>query len=121
MTPGLTQTAGSNTVSPTKGGPSTPRAVSPPASAGPVEGWEIVQILNTIPQGVTVTNLLKRFQTRVGDEPGQMPRKEWIKIVKDNASFGPDKLLRAKGAPQSPGPAPGAASSASPGPAPPQG
>ncbi len=92
---------GSPRVSSTKGGPSTPNAGQP---TGLVEGWEIERILLTVPQGISITNLVKYFMDRVGEEPGQMPRKEWIKVVRENASFGQDKLLRPKGAPARPRP-----------------
>ena len=39
---------------------------------------------------------MKAFMSRVGDNPGQMPRKDWIKLVKENAIYGGDKLLRRK-------------------------
>ena len=84
---------GSNSGSPTRAGPSTPRAGSP---SGPVDASEIVQALLTFPEGVAVGQLLRHFGARVGDGPGQMPRKEWIKLVKDKAVFGSDKLLRLK-------------------------
>lgn len=71
----------------------SPRAGSP---AGLVEASEIVSALLASPEGISVGALLRQFGNRVGDGPGQMVRKDWIKLVKDNAVFGEDKLLRPK-------------------------
>lgn len=82
-----------STVSPTKGGASPARGTSP---SGPIEASEIVAALPPLPAGISIGNLMKVFMSRVGDNPGQMPRKDWIKLVKENAVYGPDKLLRRK-------------------------
>lgn len=69
------------------------------ARAGVVEAWEIVEALPPLPEGISIGNLMKIFQFRIGDKPGLMERKDWIKLVKDNAAWGSDKLLRLKTAP----------------------
>jgi len=35
------------------------------------------------------------FANRI-DKPGHITKKEWISMVKSNAAFGPDKLMRPK-------------------------
>lgn len=91
---------GSNPGSPggRAGSPGSPasRAASPSASSGNMDAQEIVAALRKIPEGITVGGLLKQFGARIGDNPGQMKRKDWIKLVKENSVFGEDKLLRAK-------------------------
>lgn len=62
-----------------------------------IEAWEIVQALPQLPDGITIGNFLKLFEARVGDKAdGKMPKSDWIKLVKENCSYGPDKLLRRK-------------------------
>jgi transcription initiation factor TFIIF subunit alpha len=40
---------------------------------------------------------MKLFASRVGDLAGQQTsKKEFIRLVKENSSYGPDKLLRPK-------------------------
>lgn len=78
--------------SPSNGGPSTPVSAS---STAPVTKEEIITALNANPQGVTIGKLLGQFKDRV-DGPGKMSRAEWISIVRYNARWGPDKLLRPK-------------------------
>ncbi|KAI1074591.1 Rap30/74 interaction domain-containing protein [Whalleya microplaca] len=91
-------------LSPTKGSPSAPRANSPgsPAQSPTTEyidaitPQEIVDALPPLPQGVTIGGLLKVFQHRL-EKPGYMPRKDWLKLVKENANFNSaEKLLRRK-------------------------
>ncbi|KAH6889112.1 hypothetical protein B0T10DRAFT_487384 [Thelonectria olida] len=86
-----------------RGTPSASRAGSPipnqgGASPGPsgavIEGREILEQIP--PGGISISDLIKPFQGRVGDKPGQMPKGEWIKLVKQICQFGPDKLLRRK-------------------------
>lgn len=79
--------------SPNAAGPSTPAAGG---QGGLVEAWEITQALAANPQGISVGQLMRQFQTRVGEGDGQMSRRDWIKLVKDNAKWGADKLLRPK-------------------------
>ncbi|WYZ45086.1 hypothetical protein EsH8_VIII_000402 [Colletotrichum jinshuiense] len=84
-------TSGSKPGSPIPEGSPAPRAGSP---SGPIEAWEIVDALPQLPGGISIGNLMRRFQGRIGDGPGQMDRKEWIKLVKENCAYGPDKILR---------------------------
>ncbi|KAG7105230.1 Transcription initiation factor IIF subunit alpha like protein [Verticillium longisporum] len=70
-----------------------PRAGSPSRS-GPIEPWEVFAALP--PQGISSTELNRRFNERIGDGPGQTSKAGWINIVKDVAVFGRDKLLRPK-------------------------
>lgn len=63
---------------------------------GLVDSSEIIAALLAEPEGMTVGTLLRGFGTRVGDDAGQMPRKEWIQLVKEIAFIGPDKKLRVK-------------------------
>ncbi|KAJ0168325.1 Transcription initiation factor IIF subunit alpha [Colletotrichum tanaceti] len=86
-------TSGSKPGSPLPEGSPAPRAGSP---NGPIEAWEIVDALPELPGGISIGNLMRRFQGRIGDGPGQMDRKEWIKLVKENCAYGPDKILRRK-------------------------
>ena len=46
------------------------------------------------PDGIGSADLIKHFHGRVGDLPGQMPRTEWIKLVKELCDFGQDRRLR---------------------------
>jgi len=46
------------------------------------------------PEGIAIGDLIKPFQGRVGDKPGQMPKTEWIRLVKQLCDYGPDKRLR---------------------------
>lgn len=71
---------------------SPPRAASP--NGGKVDAAEIVNMLVSMPEGISVSGLLRMFGNRVGEGPNQMSRKDWIKLVKDNAIFCEDKLLR---------------------------
>jgi transcription initiation factor TFIIF subunit alpha len=68
------------------------RAQSP--GAGPIQPHEIVAALPM--EGITIGNLLGVFTARVGGLPGQTEKKEFIRLVKENSSYGPDKLLRPK-------------------------
>lgn len=70
---------------------STTGASPPPSSAG-IEPWEI---LEKIPDGgISIVELIKPFQSRVGIKPGQMAKADWIKLVTRLCEYGPDKLLR---------------------------
>lgn len=65
---------------------------SPSPSTAGIEPWEI---LEKIPEGgISIGELIKPFQTRVGVKPGQMAKKDWIKLVTQLCEYGPDKLLR---------------------------
>ncbi|KJZ79433.1 hypothetical protein HIM_00902 [Hirsutella minnesotensis 3608] len=85
-----------------KGSPSASRANSPnpalggasPGSSGGsgIEPWEILEKIP--PEGIAIGDLIKPFHGRVGDRPGQMPKGEWIKLVKQLCDYGSDKRLR---------------------------
>ncbi|GJN79286.1 transcription Factor IIF, Rap30/Rap74, interaction [Purpureocillium lilacinum] len=84
-----------------KGTPAVSRAGSPnpapgasPSSqaGGAIEPWEILEKIP--PEGIAIGDLIKPFQGRVGDKPGQMPKTEWIRLVKQLCDYGPDKRLR---------------------------
>jgi transcription initiation factor TFIIF subunit alpha len=62
------------------------------SSAGPIEPWEILEKIP--PEGITTAELIKPFAGRVGEKPGQMPKNDWIKLVKQLCDYGPDKRLR---------------------------
>ncbi|KAI1482861.1 Rap30/74 interaction domain-containing protein [Daldinia eschscholtzii] len=88
-----------------KGPSDGPRAGSPNAAPQgsapggilyPITAQEIIDALPPPPQGITIGILLKKFQDRV-DKPGCMQRKDWLKLVKENANFNTtEKLLRRK-------------------------
>ncbi|KAI1382372.1 Rap30/74 interaction domain-containing protein [Hypoxylon crocopeplum] len=87
-----------------RGSPTAARANSPDAPArsptqensDPITPQEIIDALPPLPQGITIGVLLKRFQDRL-DRPGCMSRKDWLKLVKENANFNTtEKLLRRK-------------------------
>ncbi|KAF4971183.1 hypothetical protein FSARC_1905 [Fusarium sarcochroum] len=84
-----------------RGTPSASRAGSPipqgAASPGSPGGSivEPAEILEKIPsEGITIGELIKLFNHRLGDRPGQMPKNEWIQLVKKLCDYGPDKRLR---------------------------
>ncbi|RDL31405.1 Uncharacterized protein BP5553_09614 [Venustampulla echinocandica] len=72
--------------------PDTSRAQSP--GAGPIQPHEIAAALP--PSGILIGELMKRFAGRVGDGPGQTPKKDFIQLVKVNSKYGPDRILRPK-------------------------
>ncbi|KAH9897286.1 hypothetical protein F4778DRAFT_745135 [Xylariomycetidae sp. FL2044] len=62
-----------------------------------ITAQEIIDALPPLPQGISIGALLKVFMHRL-DKPGHMSRKEWLKLVKENANFNQqEKLLRRKG------------------------
>ncbi|KAM5354338.1 hypothetical protein ACJ41O_000987 [Fusarium nematophilum] len=85
-----------------RGTPSASRAGSPnPAQGAASPGSpgnsviEPAEILEKIPnEGIVIGDLIKLFQHRLGDKPGQMPKNEWIQLVKKLCDYGPDKRLR---------------------------
>ncbi|KAM0348764.1 hypothetical protein ACHAPU_004203 [Fusarium lateritium] len=87
-----------------RGTPSASRAGSPNPTQGAASpgspGGSIVEpseILDKIPvDGITIGELIKLFNHRLGDRPGQMPKVEWIQLVKKICEYGPDKRLRRK-------------------------
>ena len=58
---------------------------------------EASEILDKIPpEGITIGELIKFFAGRVGDRPGQMPKTDWIRLVRSLCEYGTDKKLRKK-------------------------
>ncbi|KAK8119048.1 uncharacterized protein PG998_003674 [Apiospora kogelbergensis] len=73
-----------------KGTPTGSRAGSPnpPSATSPMEPVTGADIIEQIPpQGISITHLLHKFNKRVGEKPGQMPRNLWIKLVKENTKY----------------------------------
>lgn len=70
-----------------------PTTGSPPR---PIQAHEIVEALPSPPDGISILNLFKFFDDRVGDRPGFTTKAEWLKLVRENSQYGPDKLLRRK-------------------------
>ncbi|KAI1805933.1 Rap30/74 interaction domain-containing protein [Daldinia bambusicola] len=79
------------------GSPNTaPQSSAPGGILYPITAQEIIDALPPLPEGITIGILLKKFQDRV-DKPGCMQRKDWLKLVKENANFSTaEKLLRRK-------------------------
>ncbi|KAK4166027.1 putative transcription initiation factor IIF subunit alpha [Cladorrhinum sp. PSN259] len=63
---------------------------------GKITTAEIIATLARHPNGITLGNLMRAFSGRVSESPGSTSKKEWLYLVKANADFGPDKLLRPK-------------------------
>ncbi|KAI1107932.1 Rap30/74 interaction domain-containing protein [Jackrogersella minutella] len=88
-----------------KGSSAGPRAASPnvpaqsPTQESPgliITAQEIVDALPTPPEGITIGILMRKFQNRI-DRPGCLERKDWLKLVRENADFNTaEKLLRRK-------------------------
>ncbi|KAH8681277.1 hypothetical protein BX600DRAFT_446160 [Xylariales sp. PMI_506] len=56
---------------------------APAAAAVPITSQEIIDALPEDPaNGLSIASLLTIFQSRVGDNPGQMPKKQWFALVK---------------------------------------
>jgi hypothetical protein len=73
--------------------PGPSRAQSP--GTGPIQAHEIAAALPA--SGIAMAALIKLFAGRVGDVKGQQTdKKEFIQLVKENSSYGQDKLLRPK-------------------------
>ncbi|KAL1898998.1 transcription factor IIF subunit tfg1 [Ceratocystis pirilliformis] len=70
--------------------------VPPIVSIGPIQPQEIIAALPELPDGITILNLFKSFDDRVGDRPGLMSKSDWLKLVRENSQYGQDKLLRRK-------------------------
>jgi len=78
------------------GGSATPSgSPPPPAPVKRVEASEIVEAVNAHPEGITLGALMRKFITRI-DRPGSTTKSEWIQMVRQNANFGNDRLLRPK-------------------------
>ncbi|OTA64817.1 Rap30/74 interaction domain-containing protein [Hypoxylon sp. EC38] len=87
-----------------KGSSAGARANSPSAPSqsptqeyiDPITPQEIIDALPPRPEGITIGGLLRVFQHRL-DKPGYMYRRDWLKLVKENAEFSTaEKLLRRK-------------------------
>jgi transcription initiation factor TFIIF subunit alpha len=75
------------------GSPNPQGAASPGSPGGSIV--EPSEILDKIPnEGIVIGELIKAFNHRLGDRPGQMPKNEWIQLVKKLCDYGPDKRLR---------------------------
>ncbi|CAG8951743.1 hypothetical protein HYFRA_00005544 [Hymenoscyphus fraxineus] len=73
----------------------SPMAASAAGSpAGAIQSHEIIAALP--PQGISIVELMKLFKNRVGDKEGQTNKKAFIALVKENCSYGDNKLLRPK-------------------------
>ncbi|KAB5540435.1 hypothetical protein GE09DRAFT_1037707 [Coniochaeta sp. 2T2.1] len=91
------------------GTPAGSRAGSPaPHRAGPapITGEEIVSAIVSKGGAIGIGDLLKEFKGRVGTGPGQMPKGDWVKLVKNHAIYDKDKMLRPKGAKAAAAPGP---------------
>jgi transcription initiation factor TFIIF subunit alpha len=92
-------TQASQAGTPTPGG-------SPPPGQAPdrIQPWEIAEALAPYAkEGISLGALLRKFQRRMNG-PGNITKTEWIQMVKANAVYGPDKLLRPKPGGASPQP-----------------
>jgi transcription initiation factor TFIIF subunit alpha len=70
-------------LSPPNDGSSTPRSPLPAVTA-----QEIIDALPDTPEeGISIGTFLQSFSSRVGDGPGQMPRADWVKLVRSNADY----------------------------------
>lgn len=79
-----------------RGDTATPRG-SPPPPSGPVARIEASEITQAIAErgdgGISLGDLLRVFVHRL-NQPGSTTKAEWLTLVKQNAIYGPDKLLR---------------------------
>ena len=70
---------------------------APPPGSPTGAPMEASEILDKIPpEGITIGELIKFFAGRVGDRPGQMPKTDWIRLVRSLCEYGTDKKLRKK-------------------------
>lgn len=73
----------------------TASSVASAQKLGPITTSDIIAALP--PAGISIGNLMKSFGGRVGDDPATQTQKAaFIKLVRENAKYGPDKLLRPK-------------------------
>lgn len=79
-----------------RGTPSASRAGSPitASQSGPIDPKEILDKIP--PEGIEISELIKPFKGRLGEGPGQMAKKDWIKLVTRLCDLGPNKKLRKK-------------------------
>ncbi|KAI6782720.1 Transcription initiation factor IIF subunit alpha-like protein [Emericellopsis cladophorae] len=91
LKPGVSSRMGTPTAS-RAGSPSPPRAGSP--SSGPITPAEILALIPD--QGILIGELIQPFKNRLGEGPGQMPRSEWLNMVKTVCRYvdGPDGKKR---------------------------
>jgi transcription initiation factor TFIIF subunit alpha len=79
-----------------RAGTATPRG-SPPPPSGLVARIEASEITQAIAErgdgGISLGDLLRVFVHRL-NQPGSTTKSEWLTLVKQNAVYGPDKLLR---------------------------
>lgn len=61
-------------------------------TGGVIEPWEILKLIPA--DGIVISDLIKFFQGRLGEKPGQMPKSDWIKMVQKVCDYGSDKRLR---------------------------
>ncbi|KAK1826751.1 hypothetical protein QBC39DRAFT_13527 [Podospora conica] len=82
-------------MAPGRGDPATPRG-SPPPPSGPIARIEASEITQAIAErgdaGISLGDLLRVFVNRLNQ--GATTKGEWLTLVKQNAVYGPDKLLR---------------------------
>ncbi|RKF63150.1 Transcription initiation factor IIF subunit alpha [Erysiphe neolycopersici] len=76
----------------------SPTLISPPIASPKVGPITTSDIISALPEsGISIGNLMKSFGGRVGDDPTTQTQKaDFIKLVRANAKFGPDRLLRPK-------------------------
>lgn len=80
-------------LAPGRGDTATPRG-SPPPPVARIEASEITQALaERGDSGISLGDLLRVFVHRL-NQPGSTTKAEWLTLVKQNAIYGPDKLLR---------------------------
>ncbi len=97
----LTSVPDTQGLSPTKTGTSTPRGSPPPPAqaparpVAPIEVSEIVQVISEHKDGISLANMLRKFADRV-NKPGGTTRADFFLMVRTNAEYGADKLLRPK-------------------------
>lgn len=90
---GSVAAGGSRAGSPAIQTPAAVKATGAQSSSGPILPQEIIAALP--PTGVLIGDLMKKFKHRIGTYP-QTTSQQFIQLVKQNAKYGPDKLLRPK-------------------------
>ncbi|KAF3767472.1 hypothetical protein M406DRAFT_288549 [Cryphonectria parasitica EP155] len=84
---------GSSQLPPGSQTPSRATSPSAPNSSPPLTAEDIIACLNAHPEGMNISQMAQYFKG-----PRMSDRKLFITLVKNNAKWGPDKLLRPKGA-----------------------
>lgn len=72
----------------------SPTGNSQSLGTGPIQAHEVAAAVP--PHGVLIGTLMSIFKARVGEGPNQTSKKDFIRLVKENSTYGPDKLLRPK-------------------------